>query len=209
MKNKIYLIRHGETDWNRSDKLQGHSDIELNDLGRDQATRLGLFTTTLDVDHVISSDLKRAHETASLAFPRHTPIQNRDPRLREVHLGQAEGAQRSRLAEDFGPEIAKAWFATDAESMLARFPGGESRSEAVLRLRSALVDWSLRYPNKNLAFITHGLLMRSFAQSLLGFYRPEFRAPNCAIFEFHRSQSGINTEIKMAQIYWALEENSI
>lgn len=183
MKSHLYLIRHGETDWNRAERLQGHSDIDLNDLGRDQASRLRPFAEKLHIEVLVASDLKRAVQTARLAFPSVTEIIT-DPRLREVHLGEAEGASRHDLEKLFGPDILRLWFSTDAEDMKHRFPGGESRAEALVRMTTALTDILKNHGPAKIACVTHGLVIRTLTQSIVGEYRPEFRAPNCAVFEF-------------------------
>src|ERR1035437_4138349 len=62
----ICIIRHGETDWNLSGKLQGHEDIELNNLGREQAIQLAQYFKAEPWDVIVSSPLKRAYETAQI-----------------------------------------------------------------------------------------------------------------------------------------------
>ncbi|MBX3019771.1 MAG: histidine phosphatase family protein [Bdellovibrionaceae bacterium] len=200
MKSHLYLIRHGETDWNRSERLQGHSDIELNDLGRDQASRLRPFAEKLHIDVLAASDLKRAVATARLAFPSVSEIIT-DPRLREVHLGEAEGTNRHDLEKLFGKEILRAWFSTEPDDMKHRFPGGESRAEALVRITECLTEILRTHGTDErrhakggpikIACVTHGLVIRTLTQSIVGEYRPEFRAPNCAVFEYefdHPSQ---------------------
>ena len=63
-----------------------------------------------------------------------------DPRLREVHLGEAEGTNRHDLEKIFGKEILRAWFSTEPDDMKHRFPGGESRAEALVRITDCLTE---------------------------------------------------------------------
>ena len=63
---KILLVRHGETDFNKNKLIQGHSDIVLNETGKEQAINAGRKITDFDIDAVFSSPLKRALETARL-----------------------------------------------------------------------------------------------------------------------------------------------
>lgn len=87
----LYLIRHGETAWNREGRFQGSQDIPLNDEGRSQARRLAK-TWDRPVDLVLSSPMDRAHETARiLADTLGLPIHALDPRLAERSYGSAEG----------------------------------------------------------------------------------------------------------------------
>ena len=90
---KLYLIRHGETDWNKEFKIQGSSDIELNEYGRELAfiTREGLRHIPFDIAY--TSPLKRAKETAEIILGgRNIPLYE-DKRVQESCFGSFEGAQ--------------------------------------------------------------------------------------------------------------------
>ncbi|NUT56025.1 MAG: histidine phosphatase family protein, partial [Thermoleophilia bacterium] len=67
----LLLARHGETDWNRELRIQGSSDIELNELGRRQAQSLAQELTDVDLDAIYASDLSRAHATARAVAATH------------------------------------------------------------------------------------------------------------------------------------------
>ncbi len=87
----IYIVRHGQTDWNIQRRTQGHSDIPLNDTGRAQARALIPQIQTLGIDRIIVSDLSRARETAEIineGIHKPTTI---DVRLREINYGDFEG----------------------------------------------------------------------------------------------------------------------
>ena len=73
---KILLVRHGETDFNKNKLIQGHSDIVLNETGKEQAINAGQKITDFDIDAVFSSPLKRALETARLMLDNSNNIQN-------------------------------------------------------------------------------------------------------------------------------------
>ena len=107
----LLLVRHGETDWNRDGRWQGHSDTELNDAGRDQARRLA--AELADVDVIYSSDLARARETAEiLAEPLGLEVRF-DPRLRERSFGAWEGMTAAEIEVEFADEHAR-WMAGEA-----------------------------------------------------------------------------------------------
>lgn len=192
---RVYLIRHGETDWNRQEKLQGHSNIALNDLGRVQARNLSVMVAGFGITRVISSDLDRAVETAQIAFPKLSAHIETDPRLREVHLGQAEGRSRHDLEADFGAEMIRAWFSTEPTDLQKRFPEGESRAQALERMRESIFEHAAKAGDGALAFVTHGLVIRTLTQFVVGSYRPEFRAPNCAVFEFELRKGSLPDEL--------------
>ena len=94
---KLYLIRHGETDWNKEFKIQGSSDIELNEYGRELAfiTREGLRHIPFDIAY--TSPLKRAKETAEIILGgRNIPLYE-DKRVQEACFGSFEGATLKEL----------------------------------------------------------------------------------------------------------------
>src|SRR5690349_8413010 len=100
-KKHLFIFRHGETDWNVEERFQGHLDIPLNDNGRNQARELGQKMKHFGLEAIFSSDLCRASETAQIvAQSINVPI-FKDPRLREAHLGQAQGLTRTEIESQF------------------------------------------------------------------------------------------------------------
>ena len=87
----IYLVRHGETDWNAEKKIQGHTDIALNQNGRKQAKELANTIAHLKIDKIISSDLLRARETAEIVNEEINKRVSFDTRIKEVGFGLLEG----------------------------------------------------------------------------------------------------------------------
>ena len=88
---EIYLFRHGETDWNKERRLQGHSDIPLNGFGRELAVETAGSLAGLTFDRAFSSPLKRAFETAQILLAgRNVPLET-DERLMEMGFGDCEG----------------------------------------------------------------------------------------------------------------------
>jgi 2,3-bisphosphoglycerate-dependent phosphoglycerate mutase len=141
---EILLVRHGETDWNRERRVQGHTDRPLNDEGRKQAQALARELAGDNVDAVYSSDLVRAHETARIVAGRLGLDVIVLPELRERDFGTWEGL-------------------TDDE-ILARFPqahngpwgDAESREEMLDRVREAIARIAAAHPNGSVLVITHG-----------------------------------------------------
>ena len=89
----LYLMRHGETDWNRIYRLQGQSDIPLNENGRSLAQRTGEAMKDVRLDLCYASPLKRAYETAQLVMASRGILPVADDRLKEINFGSAEGKQ--------------------------------------------------------------------------------------------------------------------
>lgn len=96
----IYLVRHGQTDWNLEKKTQGHTDISLNDNGREQAKLVSDVIKDYKIDKIYSSDLLRAKETADIINEKFGLDIILDNRLREINYGDLEGIPRTLLSQD-------------------------------------------------------------------------------------------------------------
>lgn len=113
----MYLVRHGETDWNQDKRIQGRTDIPLNGRGRAQARALAERLADLSLDEIYASDLLRARETADIIAarqPRAVAVSAR-PDLRECHYGLWEGLTREEVARRF-PADWQAWLASGESS---------------------------------------------------------------------------------------------
>lgn len=97
---EIYIVRHGETLWNRDKKLQGSTDIELNDYGRYLAVETGKALSDVHFDKIFASPLKRAYETACLITPNQRNEIITDDRIRELSFGIYEGKTMPELKND-------------------------------------------------------------------------------------------------------------
>lgn len=97
---EIYIVRHGETLWNREKRLQGSADIALSSYGRELAIETGKQLSDISFDRVFSSPLKRAYETACLIRPMQAEEIITDDRLRELNFGVYEGRTMQELKED-------------------------------------------------------------------------------------------------------------
>lgn len=96
---RLLIVRHGETDWNATARVQGHHDVPLNDVGRQQAERAAAVLAREPVAAVYASDLARAEETARiLAAPHSLPV-TVTPNLRERHWGAWQGRTMVELEE--------------------------------------------------------------------------------------------------------------
>lgn len=151
---EFLLIRHGETDWNRALRFQGHIDVPLNDIGLTQAQRLGQHLDAGDwaqALHLHSSDLTRAMQTAQgLANPQRT-LQAQSG-LREQGFGIFEGKSVTELQQDM-PELWQQWRRFEADFEL---PGGESTRRFHARTMQALTDLAESHRGERLLIVTHG-----------------------------------------------------
>jgi len=161
---QLTLIRHGLTKWNEDGRFQGHSDIPLSAEGRAQAERLELYLRALDIDKVFASPLRRARETAAIAFPAHTATV--DPRLMELDFGEFEG---HTLVEN---QRHPRWEWWSADSFGRRAPGGESYSD----LRERTVAWFQELTDvTHAAAVTHSGAIQMLLSYLLGVEYPRWR----------------------------------
>ncbi|WP_306251634.1 histidine phosphatase family protein [Parvularcula sp. IMCC14364] len=135
----VYYCRHGQTDWNKEDRLQGHADIPLNEHGRKQARAYGRAMARMGINwdemSFYVSPLNRAVETLELLLEQ-TDVSGadivRDERLIELDLGDWNGRTIREIEQLYPAE----WAARKASPWLAPVPGGESYGEAEPRLRA-------------------------------------------------------------------------
>ncbi|MCX5067072.1 histidine phosphatase family protein [Micromonospora lupini] len=160
---RLIVWRHGNTDWNAANRVQGHSDVPLNELGRDQARAAAPLLASLRPDAIVSSDLSRATETAAaLAALTGLPVRT-DARLRERHFGQWQGLHLTEVAERFGDEYAR-WRAGDPD------PGAdlEPLHDLGERVAAALREAADAAPDGTVVIATHGGSSRQGVGHLLG-----------------------------------------
>jgi broad specificity phosphatase PhoE len=167
----IYLVRHGETDWNRRGLLQGTTDIALNQAGRAQARALAERLRPVRFDAVYTSPLRRARETAEAV------VAGRDgvplfvvPELREFSYGLWQGrgsAPRARCS----PGLELRW---REDPWRVRFPGGETLAEMQARAHRALDQILGAHPGGTVLVSGHGHLNRVLLIDALGCPRDRF-----------------------------------
>ncbi|KTS91321.1 MULTISPECIES: histidine phosphatase family protein [Microbacterium] len=175
----LTLVRHGETDWNSGGRIQGSTDIPLNDTGRAQARELA---ETLAAEYagrdvvIVSSDLSRAAETADiLADALGTTVSRRMPGLQERSYGDAEGMDAPTFYETYGP-----WHAADV-------PGAETWPVVRERALAALAEAVASAPEgADVIAVAHGALIREVIMYATdgAFPREGERLPNCSATTF-------------------------
>ena len=153
----VWLIRHAESSWNALGRWQGWSDPGLSARGREQADQLARELAGTRLDAIVTSDLRRARETASIVAAALRVELSVDPRLRERDIGSWTGLTT--------PEIAGRW--PDALARLRerdpelRPGGGESVREVQARLRACLDELAARPDPARIALVTHGGVIRA------------------------------------------------
>lgn len=164
-RRRIIFWRHGRTAWNSAGRFQGQEDIELDDAGKAQAAAAAQLLQGSGPTRIISSDLKRALDTAAaLAGPTALDI-TPDARLRETFLGDWQGLTYPEIVERF-PEQMDEWNAGSVES---RPGGGETRTEMAARMAAAILEAVETLDSDGtLVVVTHGGAARVGIAHLLG-----------------------------------------
>jgi probable phosphoglycerate mutase len=152
MSTEIILIRHGETDWNRELRFQGHIDVPLNDTGHEQARRLGLRLAGEPVQHLISSDLMRAQQTAAPAARQLELDVITSVALREQNFGIVEGMRADEI-QSLHPRAWEDWLQFREDHAM---PEGESARQFHARIIEALGGIATAHPGQKVLVVTHG-----------------------------------------------------
>lgn len=143
---RICLVRHGETDWNANGKLQGQTNIPLNNTGKKQAEKCRDYLLRAHWDVMISSPLIRAKETAEIINNAlELPMIIMD-HFKERHFGQGEGLRREERNLLYPNFI---------------FPNMETQEELISRIESGLEEITQRFPGSNVVLVAHGALINA------------------------------------------------
>lgn len=174
------MVRHGETDWNRENRFQGHADTSLNDTGRAQARVLALDLEESSFAAIYSSPLLRAHETALILAERAELSVERTEALMEVDVGSWSGLTREEVEARF-PNGFRRWLEYGHG-----WDDGESYEELGARVVSGLLEIAEAHPHRTVLAVTHGGPIRSSLAAAEGVSFDEARRSihvvgNCAV----------------------------
>ena len=161
---RIYLIRHGETEWNKTGRLQGHSNVLLSPEGIHQAQLLAEHMPFHNVDAIYSSDLSRAMETARILAAKLGLSVIQESGFREVNFGDWEGRNFSELATEV-PEGFENFFTRPDK---AHPPNGETFLEAQARALTALDEVIDERDEQSIIIVSHGAVIRLLLCAALG-----------------------------------------
>jgi alpha-ribazole phosphatase len=161
---QLLLVRHGETDWNASQRFQGHSDVPLNENGRRQAEAIAQRLAEHELEAIYASDLSRAWDTAAAIAAHHNIEPIAEAKLREGSFGQWEGLTYAEI-EQREPEAVKAWHA-DISSFQP--PDGESIHQLYERVVAAYQQIAARHAGQTVLLAAHGGSLQMLICYLLG-----------------------------------------
>jgi broad specificity phosphatase PhoE len=161
---KVFLVRHGATDWNMEKRAQGHADIDLNEEGHRQAAAVATELSHEHIDAVYASDLKRARDTAQAIAAAHGLEVEIDKDLREIDQGEWEGLTTDEIKQRW-PDL---WGPNRHYN--AR-PGGESPQDVKQRSLKAVARAVAAHPgdDETIVIVSHGGTIRWLSAEALGY----------------------------------------
>ncbi|RBP45595.1 histidine phosphatase family protein [Garciella nitratireducens] len=178
--SRLYLIRHGETIWNRERKTQGIKNVSLSETGKLQAKYLAKRLKKENIDFIYSSDLSRAYKTAEIVGNHIGKSVQILPEIREMNFGDWEGLTLNEIDKKFH-DIYNQWNHTPH---LAKIPGGETLIQVQERAIKVVNRIIKKNPNKNIVMISHGTTIKTIIFYLLDIdlsYYKKIKQDNTAI----------------------------
>ncbi|SVA01379.1 uncharacterized protein METZ01_LOCUS54233 [marine metagenome] len=161
---EIILIRHGETEWNSQQRMQGHSNSDLSSVGQAQIQALGQWMKNVPFDHIYSSDSLRAKQTAEAITQFSGHELKIDLRLREKNLGVFEGLT-SEEARERHPEVFRLFKTAGSKYVIDE---GESTQQLQDRALEIVDEIRIKHPEERVLLVTHGGFIRVVMKHSLG-----------------------------------------
>jgi len=179
----LYLVRHGETDWNAARRIQGSTDIPLNDTGRAQAAATASLLARRRFDAVVASPLSRAFETGAIVADRlGLDAPSTYAGLAERSYGEAEGLTDAEVQERYPHDDV---------------PGRESRSALLARVTETLGEIAVRFDAGTVVVATHGAVIRSVVNAASPGTADRHSTPirNCSVHSFRWDPERFHAEL--------------
>lgn len=162
---KLYLFRHGETDWNKEGRCQYSIDTELNETGLQQAKENAKLLKDFDIECIYASPLKRAYKTGQiLAEMINVNIEIVD-NLRELKGGDCEGMLKEEIMTLIGIDNYEKFSRTRNDGLDLRLPNGESKKEVRERIFNSVLDICKNTSYETIGIASHGFVLREFIRA--------------------------------------------
>lgn len=177
---KLYMVRHGETEWNKVSKVQGRTDIELSDKGIKQAQLLAKRLACEDINFVYSSSLKRALRTAEIAAEHKKCRIVKSDKYHEICLGPWEGMTINEIKEKFSEHFRV--YKEDPANF--KLPGAETFVDLTERTYNAIMEIVSCHKGGNILLVSHGTAIKAAIIRILGIdinNYTKFRIDNASI----------------------------
>ena len=160
----VHLVRHGRSVWNAAGRIQGQIDIELDEIGLQQAQRIADRLEREPIAAIYSSPLRRAQSTAEAIAARFDLPVRPDVRLMEYDFGVLSGMTWDEVTESH-PELANRWL---EDPWAVPVAGSEGRVNFAARVMSAMQDISAQHPAEHVAVVAHGGTFGVYLTAMLG-----------------------------------------
>lgn len=174
---KIFITRHGETEWNTKGILQGHLDSPLTRNGIEGAYKLSKRLKDYEFDYIITSPLYRAYKTAEIiSEPNNTTIV-KDDSLKEINCGEFQGYNFKDIWLKF-PELKRQM---DSDPVNFIYPNGESLSQFYKRVVLGFTDILNKYENSKILIVGHGGTIKCLMASMFEHTKPKIFFENVVV----------------------------
>ena len=162
---ELWLVRHGQTDWNLEGRLQGQLDVPLNETGLQQVRSLAEQLKVSKFSAIFSSDLMRARQTAGIISEALGLPVVYDRRLREIHQGDVQGMLFSDVIQQFKDTLEN----RTKDPVYSRVPGGESVAELAVRFRECVDEIASGDYDHPVLVVAHGLAIATMLCQARGY----------------------------------------
>ncbi len=185
---QVYLVRHGETEWNALRRIQGQTDSALTSKGERQAQQVADRVKSMGITHVISSDLGRTRQTAGFIADACGCELTLDRRLRELSMGVLEMrdiATLTRQEEQWRKQLVDG-------TPEGRIPEGESMTDLAARMQAALDDCRNLPDGSRPLLVSHGMALGCLISTVLGlpaYAERRLRLRNCSLSRMDYQES--------------------
>jgi broad specificity phosphatase PhoE len=189
---RVYIVRHGETDYNATGRWQGFLDIPLNEVGRQQAAHLATYLQAQGetVDRVYTSDLARARETAEIIARAYGLEAQPELRLRETNVGVFQGLTNVEIDARYA-DVRHRWNHDDHYVV----PNGESRIQVQSRMMEVWHEWTGHLALRHLMIVSHGGSIRWLLKGLFPDHDHfSYDLPNTSLTIVQRNDRGWHLE---------------
>ncbi|MGL5347744.1 MAG: histidine phosphatase family protein [Peptostreptococcaceae bacterium] len=156
---KIYLTRHGETEWNLIKKMHGHKNANLTQKGVDAAKKLGYSLDDVEFDIIYSSPIERALDTAKYIRGNKTTKIATEDSLKELNFGKWEGMFEKDCSEEYPEQFNNLWYKPE---VFEPVEGGERLQELMQRIEIWFNENIKNSKYENILIVTHGVVNRAF-----------------------------------------------
>lgn len=187
MTKHFYIFRHGQTDWNLIDRIQGQTDIPLNEAGTIEARSLGGRLKELNLEIIYTSPLKRAYETAKIANEYLGLEIISSDALKEAYLGDIEGMELKELYKLYGRDFFFKWRSGLKIYETCNYPKAEEKLAIAKRVEEFILNLAKNSKLDRIGISTHGFLIRRLLSTIDENLPPDGKMPNVSIWHLEYS----------------------